>query len=271
MKITKLTPIIRRLTAGNSNMFTGPGTNTYLLGEKEVTVIDPGPPMASHIEDLMSITDKSLKQILITHTHPDHSPGASILKKMTGVPVFGLSTESSRKVDEEIEIDKMLNHGDEIKTSEYSIEVIHTPGHASNHLCYFLIDENVLFTGDHIMDGSTVVIAPPDGNMTEYLQSLKLLKEYPIKTIAPGHGDLIQDPMSLVDATIVHRLNREKKVIKKLEKLGSASIDELVNDVYDDVASFLHPIAKWSLEAHLIKLVENKIVSKNKQQYDLIE
>ena len=271
MKITKLTPIIRRLTAGNSNMFTGPGTNTYLLGENEVTVIDPGPPMVSHIEDLIAITGKSLKQILITHTHPDHSPGASILKKMTGVPVFGLSTESSRKMDEEIEIDKMLNHGDEIKTSEYSIEVIHTPGHASNHLCYFLIDENTLFTGDHIMEGSTVVIAPPDGNMSKYLESLELLKEYPIKTIAPGHGDLIQDPMSIVDATIEHRLNREKKVIKKLEKLGSASIDELVNDVYDDVASFLHPIAKWSLEAHLIKLMENKVVSKNKQDYVLIE
>ena len=121
------------------------------------------------------------------------------------------------------------------------------------------------------MEGSTVVIAPPDGNMSKYLESLELLKEYPIKTIAPGHGDLIQDPMSIVDATIEHRLNREKKVIKKLEKLGSASIDELVNDVYDDVASFLHPIAKWSLEAHLIKLMENKVVSKNKQDYVLIE
>ena len=139
MKITKLTPIIRRITAGNSNMFTGPGTNSYLLGENEVTVIDPGPPMVNHIEDLISLTGKSLKQILITHTHPDHSPGASILKEMTGVPLYGLTTESSRKRDEEIDIDKILNHGDQIKTSEYSIEVIHTPGHASNHLCYFLL------------------------------------------------------------------------------------------------------------------------------------
>ena len=166
-------------------MFTGPGTNSYLLGENEVTVIDPGPPMVNHIEDLISLTGKSLKQILITHTHPDHSPGASILKEMTGVPLYGLTTESSRKRDEEIDIDKILNHGDQIKTSEYSIEVIHTPGHASNHLCYFLIDENTLFTGDHIMEGSTVVIAPPDGNMREYLESLELLREYPIKTIAP--------------------------------------------------------------------------------------
>ena len=107
MKITKLTPIIRRLTAGNANMFTGPGTNTYLLGEKDVTVIDPGPPMVNHIEDLISLTGKSLKQILITHTHPDHSPGAIILKEMTGVPLYGLTTESSRKRDEEIDIDKI--------------------------------------------------------------------------------------------------------------------------------------------------------------------
>ena len=271
MKITKLTPIIRRITAGNSNMFTGPGTNSYLLGDNEVTVIDPGPPMVNHIEDLISLTGKSLKQILITHTHPDHSPGASILKEMTGVPLYGLTTESSRKRDEEIDIDKILNHGDQIKTSEYSIEVIHTPGHASNHLCYFLIDENALFTGDHIMDGSTVVIAPPDGNMSEYLESLKLLKEYPINTIAPGHGDLIQDPIAIVDATIEHRLKREQKIIEKLKKLGPASVDGLVNDVYDDVASYLHPIAKWSLEAHLIKLMENKVVSKNKQDYLLIE
>ena len=190
---------------------------------------------------------------------------------MTGVPLYGLTTESSRKGDDEIDIDKILNHGDQIKTSEYSIEVIHTPGHASNHLCYFLIDENTLFTGDHIMDGSTVVIAPPDGNMNEYLKSLELLKEYQIKTIAPGHGDLIQDPMEIVNATIEHRLKREQKIIEKLEKLGPASVDELVNDVYDDVASFLHPIAKWSLEAHLIKLIENKVVSKNKQDYVLIE
>ncbi len=271
MKITKLSPIIRRLTASNSNMFTGPGTNSYLLGNDEITIIDPGPPIIDHIDDLISIAGSSLKQIVITHTHPDHSPGAHILKDKTGIPLFGLTTESSRQRDERIDLDKTLHHGDQIKTTEYTLEVIHTPGHASNHLCYFLTDEKTLFTGDHIMEGSTVVIAPPDGNMNEYIQSLELLRDYPIEIIAPGHGDLIKDPMTEVNKIIEHRLSREQKVIEKLEKHGPVCIDELVNDVYDDVASFLLPIAKWSLEAHLIRLIENKIVSKNKQDYVLIE
>ena len=184
---------------------------------------------------------------------------------------MGLTTESSLERDEPIDIDLQISHGDLIKTDEYTLEVIHTPGHASNHLCYLLKEEDILFTGDHIMQGSTVVIAPPDGNMAEYLYSLNLLKEYTISKIAPGHGELIHDPIKTIDATVEHRLGREEKVLEKLRKIGPSTIDQLVIEVYDDVSAILHPIAKWSLEAHLIKLNQNKKVAKNRQLYSVVE
>ena len=271
MKTTRLSPIVRRITANNSNMFTGPGTNSYLLGDQEISIIDPGPPLIDHIDDLISISGNYLKQIIITHTHPDHSPGASILKQKLGIPILGLTTASSLERDDPIDIDQEISHGDLIQTNEYTLEVIHTPGHASNHLCYLLQEENILFTGDHIMQGSTVVIAPPDGNMTEYLHSLNLLREYTISKIAPGHGELIHDPIKIIDAIVEHRLGREKKVLEKLNKIGPSTMDELVIEVYDDVSAMLHPIAKWSLEAHLIKLNENKKVTKNRQLYSVVE
>ena len=261
MKTIRLSPIVRRITANNSNIFTGPGTNSYLLGDQEISIIDPGPALIDHIDDLISISGSYLKQIIITHTHPDHSPGASILKEKLGIPILGLTTESSLERDDPIDIDQQISHGDFIQTNEYTLEVIHTPGHASNHLCYLLKEENILFTGDHIMQGSTVVIAPPDGNMTEYN----------ISKIAPGHGELIHDPIKIIDSIIEHRLGREKKVLEKLNKIGPSTIDELVIEVYDDVSAILHPIAKWSLEAHLIKLNENKKVAKNRQLYSVVE
>ena len=271
MKTIRLSPIVRRLTASNSNMFTGPGTNSYLLGDEEISILDPGPALIEHIDALISISGNALKQIIITHTHPDHSPGARILKEKLGVPLLGMTTESSLERDEPIDIDQEISHGDLIKTNEYTLEVIHTPGHASNHLCYLLKDENILFTGDHIMQGSTVVIAPPDGNMTEYLNSLNLLNEFNIDKIAPGHGEIIHDPIKIINATIEHRLGREEKVLEKLNKIGPSTIDELIIEVYDDVSAMLHPIAKWSLEAHLIKLNENKKVAKNRQLYSVVE
>ena len=193
------------------------------------------------------------------------------MKEKLGIPILGLTTASSLERDDPIDIDQEISHGDLIQTNEYTLEVIHTPGHASNHLCYLLQEENILFTGDHIMQGSTVVIAPPDGNMTEYLHSLNLLREYTISKIAPGHGELIHDPIKIIDAIVEHRLGREKKVLEKLNKIGPSTMDELVIEVYDDVSAMLHPIAKWSLEAHLIKLNENKKVTKNRQLYSVVE
>ena len=181
----QVTPLVRRITAGNSGIFTGPGTNTYLIGNDEVTVIDPGPALPAHIEAITQ-TSSHIKQILLTHTHPDHSPGTKLLQDKIGVPVFALITDSSKDQDTTFTPERILSDGETLTSKDYSIEVIHTPGHASNHLCYLLKQEKLLFTGDHIMDGSTVVISPPDGNMQEYIDSLLKLKNYDLNKIAPG-------------------------------------------------------------------------------------
>ena len=262
----QITPLVRRITAGNPGMFTGPGTNTYLIGDEEVTVIDPGPALHEHIEAIIQAS-ANIKQILLTHTHPDHSPGTRLLQDNIGVPVFALITESSKDQDITFTPERILIDGEIIANEYYSIEVIHTPGHASNHLCYLLKDEKLLFTGDHIMDGSTVVIASPDGSMQDYIDSLAKLKEYDLNKIAPGHGELIDEPYAVVDWIIKHRFERESKVIDVLKQHNSGDLNTLVKDIYSDVDSMLHPVAKWSLESHLVKLMDEGVVTRKKDKF----
>jgi len=262
----QITPLVRRITAGNPGMFTGPGTNTYLIGDEEVTVIDPGPALHEHIEAIIQAS-ANIKQILLTHTHPDHSPGTRLLQDNIGVPVFALITESSKDQDTTFTPERILIDGEIIANEYYSIEVIHTPGHASNHLCYLLKDEKLLFTGDHIMDGSTVVIASPDGSMQDYIDSLAKLKEYDLNKIAPGHGELIDKPYAVVDWIIKHRFERESKVIDVLKQHNSGDLNTLVKDIYSDVDSMLHPVAKWSLESHLVKLMDEGVVTRKKDKF----
>ena len=262
----QITPLVRRITAGNPGMFTGPGTNTYLIGDEEVTVIDPGPALHEHIEAIIQAS-ANIKQILLTHTHPDHSPGTRLLQDNIGVPVFALITESSKDQDTTFTPERILIDGEIIANEYYSIEVIHTPGHASNHLCYLLKDEKLLFTGDHIMDGSTVVIASPDGSMQDYIDSLAKLKEYDLNKIAPGHGELIDEPYAVVDWIIKHRFERESKVIDVLKQHNSGDLNTLVKDIYSDVDSMLHPVAKWSLESHLVKLMDEGIVTRKNDKF----
>ena len=262
----QITPLVRRITAGNPGMFTGPGTNTYLIGDEEVTVIDPGPALHEHIEAIIQAS-ANIKQILLTHTHPDHSPGTRLLQDNIGVPVFALITESSKDQDTTFTPERILIDGEIIANEYYSIEVIHTPGHASNHLCYLLKDEKLLFTGDHIMDGSTVVIASPDGSMQDYIDSLAKLKEYDLNKIAPGHGELIDEPYAVVDWIIKHRFERESKVIDVLKQHNSGDLNTLVKDIYSDVDAMLHPVAKWSLESHLIKLIDEGVVTRKNDKF----
>ncbi len=262
----QITPLVRRITAGNPGMFTGPGTNTYLIGDEEVTVIDPGPALHEHIEAIIQAS-ANIKQILLTHTHPDHSPGTRLLQDNIGVPVFALITESSKDQDITFTPERILIDGEIIANEYYSIEVIHTPGHASNHLCYLLKDEKLLFTGDHIMDGSTVVIASPDGSMQDYIDSLAKLKEYDLNKIAPGHGELIEEPYAVVDWIIKHRFERESKVIDVLKQHNSGDLNTLVKDIYSDVDAMLHPVAKWSLESHLIKLIDEGVVTRKNDKF----
>ena len=262
----QVTPLVRRITAGNSGIFTGPGTNTYLIGNDEVTVIDPGPALPAHIEAITQ-TSSHIKQILLTHTHPDHSPGTKLLQDKIGVPVFALITESSKDQDTTFTPERILSDGETLTSKDYTIEVIHTPGHASNHLCYLLKQEKLLFTGDHIMDGSTVVISPPDGNMQEYIDSLLKLKKYDLNKIAPGHGELMDDPYTAVEWIVQHRMERESKVIEILQLQKSGDLDTLVKDVYSDVDPILHPIAKWSLESHLIKLINDGVAKRTNNKF----
>ena len=266
MKITELSPLVRRITAGNSSVFTGPGTNTYLVGKEEITVIDPGPAMPEHIENIAKACGDDIKQILVTHTHPDHSPGAKLLHQRTAAPVMGMYALHKQTQDKTFKANKVLEDGDEIREIEYTLKAIHTPGHASNHLCYLLEEEKMIFTGDHIMEGSTVVIGPPDGNMKQYIESLEKLKQFDISMIAPGHGNLMKDPKSVVDWIVSHRMFREKKVVDALTEFSKANLDQLVEKVYDDVDERLHGIARASLLAHLNKLIEeNKAVSKGEE------
>ena len=262
----QITPLVRRITAGNPGMFTGPGTNTYLIGDEEVTVIDPGPALHEHIEAIIQAS-ANIKQILLTHTHPDHSPGTRLLQDNIDVPVFALITENSKDQDITFTPERILIDGEIIANEYYSIEVIHTPGHASNHLCYLLKDEKLLFTGDHIMDGSTVVIAPPDGSMQDYIDSLAKLKEYDLNKIAPGHGELIDEPYAVVDWIIKHRFERESKVIDVLKQHNSGDLNTLVKDIYSDVDAMLHPVAKWSLESHLVKLMDEGVVTRKNDKF----
>ena len=263
MTITELSPLVRRITAGNSSVFTGPGTNTYLVGKEEITVIDPGPAMPEHIENIAKACGDDIKQILVTHTHPDHSPGAKLLHQRTAAPVMGMYALHKQTQDKTFKANKVLEDGDEIREIEYTLKAIHTPGHASNHLCYLLEEEKMIFTGDHIMEGSTVVIGPPDGNMKHYIDSLEKLKQFDISLIAPGHGNLMKDPKSVVDWIVSHRMFREKKVIDALTEFSKADLDQLVEKVYDDVDERLHGIARASLLAHLNKLIEeDKAINK---------
>ena len=270
-EIVQITPLVKRITAGNSSVFTGPGTNTYIVGNGEdLTVVDPGPALSEHIEAIVS-SSSNLSRIIVTHTHPDHSPGVSLLQAKVDIPAFGLITETTKNQDTSFKPAKMLTHGEVIEAKDHAFEVIHTPGHASNHLCYLLREEKLLFTGDHIMNGSTVVIAPPDGNMKDYLESLKMLKDYDLENIAPGHGELMPNPQAVADWIVQHRLEREEKVIEAIKEAKTGNPDSLVEAVYDDVDVSLFFAAKWSLEAHLIKLLNDDRVTKEGNQFIWID
>ena len=260
--------LITKITAPNGGVFTGQGTNTYLIGQEDITLVDPGPNINEHIEALLKKGAGKIKRILVTHTHTDHSPAALPISKELKIPMFGrLVDRESEWEDETFIPDTVLSHGDAIETNEYSLKTIHTPGHASNHLCFYLEKHKCLLTGDHIMDGSTVVIAPPDGNMTEYINSLKLLEDYDIDYFAPGHGNYMKDPSKTIQSIIRHRLSRESKVLRCIDKNNNSNLDELLPLVYDDVPEMLHPIARMSLLAHLIKLQDEQKIKSNENRY----
>ncbi len=261
---------IRRLVAPNPSMMTGPGTNTYLFGENEVAVLDPGPAIESHVAAIVRQAQAPIRWVLVTHTHPDHSPGARLLADATGAELLGRTAPPGRQQDETFTPTRVLEDGDRLETREFVLEAVHTPGHASNHLCFLHAESNWLFTGDHVIDGSTVVINPPDGNMKQYIEALRRIRHLGCGALAPGHGDVIDDPVRAIDWIIEHRLEREGKVIEALRGHPGIATRELVRLVYRDVAEALFGLAERSLLAHLIKLEEEGAAERHDDRWTFL-
>ena len=246
-----LSPMVRRVLAPNPGVMTGPGTNTYLVGIDEVAVIDPAIDDAGHLDAVVGCGGDRIRWILCTHTHPDHSPGAAALKERTGAEVLAFESRDG------LEVDTPIDDGFQIEATEFRLSAVHTPGHASNHLCYLLEEERLLFSGDHLMQGSTVVIAPPDGDMTAYLKSLERVRSLRLRSIAPGHGHLVEDPDALVGEYIVHRLERERQVLDAVAA-GDRTTAAIVDRLYPDLVEELVIRARQTVHAHLRKLAEDR-------------
>jgi glyoxylase-like metal-dependent hydrolase (beta-lactamase superfamily II) len=258
--------LIRRVIANNPGPFTYLGTGTYIVGRGEVAVIDPGPDDEAHLEALLRAIDgEKVSHILVTHHHLDHSPLARALKERTGAPIHGLAVTSPEALsDGEIKLeaghdvffpDVTVRGGETIAGPGWTIEAMHTPGHTSNHICYALMEENALFSGDHIMGWSTTVITPPDGDMGDYMRSLEAVKSRRFATLWPTHGPPVTEVSPFIDAYAAHRREREAQILAELAR-GTTRIKDMVPRLYAAVDQRLWPAAAHSVLAHMLELVK---------------
>ncbi len=274
----RLTPLIRRVVANNPGPFTFMGTGTYIIGNGEVAVIDPGPDMDDHLEAILAATaGETITHIFVTHNHMDHSPLARPLAARTGATIYacaqqGVPTEAEVRLeagdDRVFEPDVGLCDGGVFKGGDWTMEAIPTPGHTSNHICYALHEENALFSGDHIMGWSTTVISPPDGDMGDYFDSLDRVKARNFTTLWPTHGPPITEPGPFVQAYIDHRRAREAQILAALAG-GHTQIKPMVTDLYKAVDARLHPAAAHSVMAHMVQLVkEGRVLTDGAPELD---
>jgi glyoxylase-like metal-dependent hydrolase (beta-lactamase superfamily II) len=256
----ELAPGLLRLTAPNPGLMTGPGTNTYMVGSGRLAVIDPGPADEQHRAALLAAAAGrgTIEWVLVTHTHVDHAPGAAGLAEATGAQVIGFGPAEGFAPDHCVTGGWTLTvPGATGAGSVLTLQAIHTPGHASNHLCWLLTDSEAdsrtLLTGDHVMHGSTVVIRPPDGELGAYLTSLARVRDFspPIQKLAPGHGRVMENVTTVIDALIAHRFARHERVAAELQRAGAGTVDDLLPTVYADVTEAQLPVARFSLWAHL--------------------
>lgn len=251
---------LRRLTAPNPGPMTGEGTNSFIVGRERLLLVDPGPAIDTHVDALAELVGDNLEAIVVTHTHPDHSPAAMPLAARTGAPIYGALSCHEHFQDPSFRCDHLLEHDALLPVGDVSLRAIHTPGHVDNHYCLLLEEARIVLAGDHLMQGSTVVIAPPQGDMADYIASLQRILEYAPSAIAPAHGETMHDPQAEVAALIEHRMARETKIAEVCAAAGEASTDELLPRAYDDVDTSLHFIARYSLLAHLLKLEKEQRV-----------
>ena len=269
---TEVAPGVRRVVANNPGPFTFKGTNTYIVGFGEVAVIDPGPNDKEHLKALSDALDgERITHILITHTHRDHTDAVVPLKEYSNAPVLAFgdtgrprgvrTTSPSGKAFVALDLtpDEILRDGDSVQGTGWALDVIHTPGHAPDHLCFALSGERCVFSGDHVMGWNTTVIAPPEGRMSDYLSSLELLLERDDKLFLPGHGGRIETPQRVVRAYLMHRKMRESAIYNSLES-GDRFIPQIVARIYNRLDSKLEPAAALSVLAHLELLVARGLV-----------
>jgi glyoxylase-like metal-dependent hydrolase (beta-lactamase superfamily II) len=266
-EVVRLTPNLRRVTAPNSSMFTFKGTNTYIVGNGNVAVVDPGPVSPEQAKAIMAaVAGETVTHIIATHTHNDHSPGIPAIKLATGAPTHGFGPhgvgarrdwpfDSPEGGDKDFTPDHLVADGEVIQGDGWSLEAIHTPGHISNHLCFALKEDNVLLSGDHVMGWSTSIVSPPDGDMNHYMASLRKLLDRGETTYYPGHGGPVEDPAAFVKAFITHREAREDQ-IRACLKDGPKSIPAMVSVMYADVDPGLHRAAGRSVLSHLLAMWE---------------
>ena len=262
-------PLLRnvmRLTAGNGGMMTGPGTNSYLVGDAATgyIAIDPGPDDAQHVQRLWQATGGQLRMIVCTHSHPDHSPGARLLQALCAdrPPILGLASRATARAGSSFTPDRELADGEVLTLAadgvQHRLQVVHTPGHAANHLCLVLLEDGLLFSGDHILNGSTTVVDPPDGDMTDYLASLDRLsaacEAHRIDFILPAHGHVLGFAREAIARLKAHRLQREAKVLAAMQARPGGSLEDWVPLAYDDVPARMWPLAQRSLLAHVQRI-----------------
>jgi glyoxylase-like metal-dependent hydrolase (beta-lactamase superfamily II) len=264
-----VSPLVTRVLAPNPSAFTYTGTQSYIVGQRDLAIVDPGPDNPDHIAAILrAVGDRPVSAILCTHTHRDHSPAARPLAEATGAVVIGCAPlvlrddgpRADASFDPSYAPDTVMSNGDVLTGADWTIRAIATPGHTSNHLCYALDEDGALFTGDHVMGWSTTVVSPPDGDMADYMRSLQLLMEREDRIFFPAHGEAVERPRRLVRGMIGHRRMREGQILRFIGKNGTSPITAMVAEMYRGIDPGLHGAAGRSVQAHLFDLEDRAVV-----------